>query len=667
MGRGATGVVALCAIAFAVTSAGAVQAVPRGCDPFDKSACLLPWPNDYFRKHGHLALTDAQMPKSTDGKPIAARDYNWSDGFSPGQIIVTLVPGLDLKRSGAAPVTDVGRSLKRKQPIVVIDAKTGKRQLIWSELNSIPKNPRKRALYVHPGIGWREGHRYIVALRNLKRSNGSTIKAPRAFRVYRDGLPSGNRAADRRDPHMQDIFNQLDHAGINPGELYLAWDFTVSSRQGLTKRMLSIRDRSFAALGDRNLRDLKVAGAAPKFTIASATDLPGIGRRVAGTVEVPCWLNRPGCTPGSRFKLDKHGLPVRKAGNVYEAPFVCVVPNSSATTPARPLLFGHGLFQDATAVDSIALLAPVSNAVICGTNFSGMSSEDLPNAGMVSTDLSRFPTMADRLQQGILDFMFLGRAMIHPQGFSSNPEFAGRINTQRLFYAGASLGGIIGGALTSVAPDFNRSALIVPGLRFSLLLTRSSQFPTFGHILYSKYPDPIDQSLVNSMIQLLWDRGEANGYVNHMVRDPLPNTPKKTVLLHEAFGDHQVSNVATETEARIIGARLRLPALDPGRSIDKHPFYGIKPIRKYPWKGNALTIFDIGPLRPPGCDGSACLGTPPALATNSVPDVGVDPHPITALELNAVFEFSDFLKVNGAFVDHCPKGTPCYAAGWTGP
>ena len=105
---------------------------PEGCDPFDKAACLLPWPNDYFGKHGHLALTNAQMPHSTDGKPIAARDYNWSDGFSPGQIIVTLVPGLDLKRSGAAPVTDIGRSLKRNQPIVVIDAKTGKRQLIWS-------------------------------------------------------------------------------------------------------------------------------------------------------------------------------------------------------------------------------------------------------------------------------------------------------------------------------------------------------------------------------------------------------------------------------------------------------------------------------------------------------------------------------------------------------
>jgi hypothetical protein len=28
-----------------------------------------------------------------------------------------------------------------------------------------------------------------------------------------------------------------------------------------------------------------------------------------------------------------------------------------------------------------------------------------------------------------------------------------------------------------------------------------------------------------SQIQLLWDRGEANGYAHHMTSDPLPNTP----------------------------------------------------------------------------------------------------------------------------------------------
>ena len=94
------------------------------------------------------------------------------------------------------------------------------------------------------------------------------------------------------------------------------------------------------------------------------------------------------------------------------------------------------------AVDSVALAQVARNAVICGTDFSGMSSEDLQNARDVSGDLSRFPTLADRLQQGILNFMFLGRLMVHPQGLSSNPAFAGgRIDTQRLFYAGGSRAG----------------------------------------------------------------------------------------------------------------------------------------------------------------------------------------------------------------------------------
>ena len=40
--------------------------------------------------------------------------------------------------------------------------------------------------------------------------------------------------------------------------------------------------------------------------------------------------------------------------------------------------------------------------------------------------------------------------------------------------------------------------------------------------------------------------------------------------------------MATEIEARTIGARLRRPALDPGRHTDRVPFYGIEPIRKLP-------------------------------------------------------------------------------------
>ena len=659
MRRGAC--IAAAAFAVFLGLAGPALAAPRGCDPLDPSNCLLPWPNDHFRKDGRIALTNAMMPRSKDGVPIQARDYNRSDGFSPGQIIVTLVPGLDLRRSGAAPITNIGRSLARRQPIVVIDAKSLERQPIWSELNVRAQSPKGRTLNVHPGVGWREGRRYIVALRNLRNRRGRELKPGRAFRRFRGGRGRGPRAA-----HMEDIFDRLRRAGIARRDLYLAWDFTVSSRRNLTQRLLSIRDRAFAGLGDRDLGDLRVEGSAPAFSVDEVRDVAG-ARRVAGRVAVPCFLDQTGCPPGSRFRLDGRGLPVRTAGNVQQARFVCIVPASaSPSNRARPLLFGHGLFQDASAVDTIAPLAAIANAVICGTDFSGMSAEDVPNVASLATDLSRLPTLADRLQQGILNFLFLGRLMVHPQGLSSNSEFAGKIDTRRLYYAGGSLGGIIGGALTAVAPDFERAALIVPGFRFSLLLWRSTQFIRFAELMSPAYPDPVEQALINSMLQLVWDRGEANAYAWHLTRAPLPDTPRHTVLLHEAFGDHQVANIATETEARLIGARLRRPALDPGRSGDRQPFYGIEPVPRYPWSGNALVVFDIGPLRPTGCVGATCQGTPPPPAKNVPPELGVDPHDKTPFAIPAVGQFTGFLGPDGRFVNTC-GATPCHALGWTGP
>ena len=77
-------------------------------------------------------------------------------------------------------------------------------------------------------------------------------------------------------------------------------------------------------------------------------------------------------------------------------------------------------------------------------------------------------------------------------------------------------------------------------------------------------------------MQQLWDRGEANGYAQHMTSDPLPNTPPHEVLLHPALGDHQVAQVTAEVEARTIGAFGRPNAVDHGplvrrRAAVRHP------------------------------------------------------------------------------------------------
>jgi hypothetical protein len=652
--------------------------VAPGCDPFGGTHCLFPWPNDYFRRDGHLALTASMMPRDSAGVAIEPSDYNRVDGFSPGATIVLKVPGLDtpaaFAKTGAVPITDVARTYDSKAPVVVINARTGHRQLIWAELDTGAGSAADTALLIHPAKNFNEGGRYIVALRKLRGADGKLLHAPRAFSLYRDRIKTDSPAFEHRRWHMEDIFWRLGRAGIKRGGLYLAWDFTVASESSLSRRMLSIRDRAFGELGDKDLSDLKVQGTAPKFTIdkvihPTVAENPNVQRRVEGHVTVPCFLDQPGCPPGSRFRLGADGLPQRIPGNTYEARFICNIPRSaSSSNPARPSLYGHGLFGDAGEVgaDNVEQLGNENNVIVCGADWIGMSEEDLPNALGALLDLSKFPTLPDRLQQGFLDFLYIGRAMIHPtKGFISSLAFwdskGPLIDTRRLFYYGNSQGGIAGGALTALAPDLDRSVLYVGAMNYSLLVTRSVDFDPFGSVLDSSYADRLERPLLLSLIQTLWDRGEPNGYAWHMTSDPLPNTPRHKVLQILSFGDHQVANIATEVEARTIGSHLRLPATDPGRHTDVRPYFGIPPIDHFPYSGDAgLVVWDIGPLR-------GDLGTPAPPITNTPPRIGVDPHDLVIeSEARVRRQIAEFLRIDGRIIDVCGSA-PCHAAGWTGP
>ena len=148
----------------------------------------------------------------------------------------------------------------------------------------------------------------------------------------------------------------------------------MASERTLSERMLSIRDRAFAELGDYNLKNLRVEGVSPKYTIDKVIDYtpdqqPNVARRVEGHVTVPCYLNKVGCPPGSRYQLGPDGLPERLPGNTYEATFICNIPRSATPdNPARPSLYGHGLFGDAGEVgaDNVEQLGNENNVIVCG-------------------------------------------------------------------------------------------------------------------------------------------------------------------------------------------------------------------------------------------------------------------------------------------------------------
>lgn len=688
------------------------EAELRGCDPLDELACLLPFPNDFFTVRDastatgrRLSLPLHGMPRNAAGKPIDPSDMNRGDGFSPGSMIVAKVPGLDslaaMRATGAVPITDMGRYADPDQPIVVIDAETGERHPIWAEIDSNPADPANRVLIVRPARNFEHGRRYVVALRNLRDSGGDPIEQTGEFATWRDN-PAPARSRGRRQ-HFEGIFATLEDAGIERDELYLAWDFTVASSLSVAGRMLHVRDESFRMLGDTDLDDMEVDGRAPEYEITAVVENPNasIARRIEGTVKVPCWLSGGvDCGPGNRFLIGPDGKPARPHDGYWDAPFRCDVPRVAVDGPGaralRPSLYGHGLFGSIGEMNQgqLRALANDHGFLFCGTPWIGMSEDDVvPTLATIVPDLSNFPQLGDRMQQAMLDFLYLGRLMIHPEGFAADPAFQDEgestIDTTRLYYDGNSQGGIVGGALAAVAVDYDRAVLGVPGMNYSTQLQRSVDFvgapledwaaavatqpervqraierqspdplidgASFSTFVYEAYPDETTRQLMFATIQLLWDRGEANGYAHHMTTDPLPNTPPHEVLLQVAHGDHQVPDLTAEVMARTAGLRvLRRDMLRPGRHTSVEPFWGLPEVEGFPFDGSVLVSWDIGP---PRVIGGRSVGASPAPTTNTPPNGDEqDPHEYTRRQPAARRQKDEFLRIGGQVIDTCGGG-----------
>jgi hypothetical protein len=666
----------------------AASAAPGAdCQPFASQPCLLPFPNDLFTRKDRTSATGRRvdlppgaMPANTAAMKIDVTPYDRADGFDPGSSIIARVPGLDtpkaFKKTDPVQLRDLARYRAAKAPIVVIDAKTGKRALIWAELDSSAPDRANTTLLIHPAKQLIEGHRYIVALRDLRDSAGKELKAPKWFAALRDGKPLPPAEKSQRSRY-QSIFRTLAKAGIARNGLYEAWDFTVESQKSLTAPMLAIRNDAFKQLGDKNLADGKPQGTAPAFTVNEQTENPatGIAREIFGTFQVPCYLTTPTCAQGGSFNYassNPNAVPKQMAGNMATAPFACIIPSGALTKPARASLYGHGLFGDDTEIEAsnVEAMSSEHDFMFCATEWWGLANDmsgrpgtetNIPMDAGVLTDLSLFPAAGDRLEQSMVNTLYLGRLMRNAGGFATSSAFQGSdakplFDPSHLYYDGNSQGGIMGGSTIAIEPDVRRGVVGVPGMDYGgLLLARSSDFVgSFSQVLYASYPDASLHPLILDLMEQLWTRAEAEAYAANMTSHPLPDTPSHTVLMHVAYGDHQVSMYSAAMQARTIGARAYEPALDPVRSRDRNLLYGIPPIPKYPYKGSGIVIWDSGPG----------IVDPPPFG-DLPPTTGEDPHEHPRSTAAARAQKSRFLNdKGGAIVDVC-NGKPCHTDAYT--
>lgn len=577
-----------------VAKCDSLVATPIGHD------CLLPWPNNAFTKAaktltGRLVnINPAATPENVHNVHINPKYQDQNDGFSPGSVVMIQIPNLSVTNSNIAPSTNIGLSgctiggklTNAEAPIVLWDVTRKICVPYFAELDAQDPDPTTQLLLIHPAINYVEGDRIIVVLRNLY----DTTDAPIPMLAGEAAALNGTMVPASRGAYLKYLVD-TELKGFDVSHLYAAWDFSVISAGGTSSTKFSDDDLADPALTMRDQAFKLVGKTAPVYKIFSVATV-GTELQVSGSFQVPTFLK--GCPKTAlaglfdstdtancgAMNVNAKGLPLLEKSklstgkdptwsNQIWADFICVMPTSiSSKGAALPTLYGHGLLGDATEVAGSSFVEGVaSNMMGCATDWSGMSNNDALLVAAALNNMSSFNVNVDHMLQGFVNFQFLARLVNSPDGFAKNAAFqeAGKVRFQvgKCQFQGYSQGGIMGGAVSAISNEWSRAVLGVPGENYGgLLLNRSVDWTEFASIYNVAYPNPVDQQIGLQLAQMLWDRGENDGYAENLTSHPYAGTKAKQIFIIENYGDHQVANVSAEAFGRTIGAKNHQPIFD---------------------------------------------------------------------------------------------------------
>jgi hypothetical protein len=231
--------------------------------------------------------------------------------------------------------------------------------------------------------------------------------------------------------------------------------------------------------------------------------------------------------------------------------------------------------------------------VVVGTDMRGMAAIDVPNVVLTLNDANRGPLIFDVLVQGMVNHVALVQIARGPLAQSLFRKQNGMplVDPSKVYYYGISQGGIMGGTVCAIDPVIERCVLQVGAINYSLLLERSRDWPTYHTFLLAAYKDPLDVTLILNLMQQQWDRTEPTAVADAIVGEGIPGAPAKQVFMQIAIADDEVSNVASEYQARTMG----IPTLTPSPYV---PF-GLSGTAGPVPSGLVIYDFGLGATIPP--------------------------------------------------------------------
>ena len=607
---------------------------------------MTPWPSAIYLEADsstvtgfRLALPQAAMPINTNDVAVSTDFYNTWDGFSPsGPIIATFPAGVSA--DGLPGHDDMAASLEADSPIVLVDMDRGERAAFFAEVDMNPTHDHERALVIRPVVRLQPATRYAVGIRtSVKAADGGELPISDGFAALRDGRGFSHPRFAALEERAEAVFAALEGEGVGRDELVLAWDFVTASDEMLTADLLAMRAQGLAAMGD--------AGANLGFELTAGAGDPGrVYRLLTGTLESPNFLT-DGEEDLSVLRRGSDGLP--EMDGMRDANLTAIIPAcvETATLPVPVMIFGHGLFGSGEGYLNDRFLQDVAQDycfVVVAGDWIGLTERQIGVAALAANDLNMAAGITEKLAQSVIDFIAIEQAVRGPLRESAHFELddgTSIIDPSRVYYFGASLGGIMGTSFMAYDPYVTRGVLGVPGGPWSMLFERSYAWNALQGPAHASYPEPANFQILISLLAMRFEPYDPITAAPHVINDPLPDTPAKQILLYETIGDSLVANISSETLGRTLGLPVVMPTL-------RAP-YGLA--EAAPSAPNGFAIYDESPSPLP-----SEFNIPPVSDNGTHADVHERPAVLRQIE--------DFLY-NGVVTNQCSSGAsaaPCDCA-----
>ena len=563
---------------------------PDECNPLGGARCMTPWPSAIYEKDDATSPTGRRidfqpgtLPTNIDGIAIEPTTYNLKDGFSPASPMITaFATGVD--PSNLVNYKNYAKSLTPESPTVLIDMSTGELVEHFAEVDArVPDLLASQALYIRPSKMLKGSTRYAVAIKkSLKAPGGADLAIPEGFQAILDDEKTSHKLLERVRPRYKEIFAALEANGIAKTDLVTAWDFTTGSRDAARADLVNAVAAAMPMMGTN--------GSALTFT---QTETPQgdtrIAKRYDGMFDAPLFLTNNGSTAlSTKMQRTADGKPM--ATGLYKVPFTAIVPQCALTsvTPVPLLVYGHGLLGDSTQTASGGTRTAAAELcfVAVGTDMRGMSDVDVPNVVSTLNDVNNHPSIFDAMIQGMVNHVALVQIARGPMADTlfRKPNGDPLVDPTKVHYYGISQGGIMGTTVCAIDPVIEKCVVQVGAINYSMMLERSHDWPTYRTTLIGAYPDPLDTSLIISLMQWDWDRSEPTSVADIILGQGFPGAPKKQVFMQIAIGDDEVPNIASEYQARTMG----IPVLTPSPYVPEGLQGSAAAVP------NGLVIFDFG-------------------------------------------------------------------------